>query len=1029
MSGQQIGSVAGGLIGAFFGGPTGYAIGSAIGGAIGGYIDPTVVKGPRLTDAMQQTVSDGVPLPWGLGTFPTAGNIIWAGELIERKHEDDGKGSGQVQVTYTYHRSYAISICQGVRQPDGTYQPIAGILQVKRNGKVVYDVSPEASDEQRAQNSKFLRRARFYLGSEDQLPDSAIEAEQGVGDVPAYPGTVYMVVDQDDLTDFRGAIPQYEFVVSVCGELNEVAGNGGTWLAVNFQDANPNIIQLSTDGWTWDQPAFTPSPDSWFPTSGIVKSAAFDGKFLLTTVSASVGGHGIFSNDKGLTWNLCDFVLPATGGDCFYFGGYWHVVTGGMSRSANGVDYESVAIFAETACVFQNVIYCISQVNGGTVYKSENVGESYELVGVTTDSAGEVGNALAMGASPFSMCVGSSFGVDGGGENDRRLELIKFEVDGQIWAQVDHPLPVAEDASGACAVIHFAEALNIWAIAFHNRIAVGPSLEALSLSGREFPSAIKRISSDTEKLLICGDGPMLEASTDGLSWTSLSDQFDSTSVIGIQFIAANGDVPIPDAPGWYIGADGEFHGPSSEALERCKPSLGDIVAEACLRSGLTALDFDVSELTDEIDGYKVAIETSGEAIIGPLMQGWFFDSAEYDDKIRFIKRGGDVVDEIDADDLCESDGEVIEETELQEAELLRKVHVKTIDPEAGYTVTTQTAERRTSTVKAKGEQTVEIAVVTDKDTQAQIADKKLKVGWAETRRFKTCIPYTRPDLTVTDVIGLTDRKGKRSRVRLMEMSEDSGRISIDEAMLDRQSSYTSNVDGVATQPPTDTSPGLIGPTFGVPMNLPRLTTQDNVPGAYIAACGYLTGWMGCTVLLSADDGVSYQQVATFDQPSSMGVLKADATEGSEPLQVFMRSGSISSVTDSQLASRLNAWAITTGGTSEVGQTKTSVQDSNDIYQLTENVRGALGTLAAAHLEDDPFVMLGSTQFLPLDIGLAGKTLYFKFVSYGTSPDDTEAIPFVFNPQFTGPAVVEPYTDDAGNVYTDDAGNTYFYEGP
>src|SRR5690606_12306065 len=131
---------------------------------------------------------------------------------------------------------------------------------------------------------------------------------------------------------------------------------------------------------------------------------------------------------------------------------------------------------------------------------------------------------------------------------------------------------------------------------------------------------------------------------------------------------------------------------------------------------------------------------------------------------------------------------------------------------------------------------------------------------------------------VTDVIGLTDRKGRRSRVRLMEMSEDSGRIQIDEDILDRQAAYTSNVEGVTHAPPTDTAPGLIGPTFGWAGNLPRLRTSENSPGAHIAACGYLSGWAGCTVLLSADGGASYQQVATFTEPSSMGIIREDAAE-------------------------------------------------------------------------------------------------------------------------------------------------------
>lgn len=1030
MSGQQIGSVAGGLIGAFFGGPTGYAIGSAIGGAIGGYIDPTVVKGPRLTDAMQQTVSDGVPLPWGLGTFPTAGNIIWAGELIERKHEDDGKGSGQVQVTYTYHRSFAISICQGVRQPDGTYEPIAGILQVKRSGKVVYDVSPGVSSEQQAQNAKFLRDHYFVLGSEGQPPSSVLEAELGVGNAPAFPGTVVMYAENVNLGGPNEAmIPQYEFVVSVCGEVTEESGGASSWVityGTDLEDSSSRVKE-SDDGVDWTAPGITPSFGDriWNPV-GRVFMRSVSGAVLATTGAPGSGSvNAMFRASGSSAWSECELedTLNASSGDIAYTT-EWLIQgshpgstrpqgsSDGVTFSATGT-YLSNAGFIKTWTEFQGNAVGFAGLSNGEIWLFDPEGKNPSLV--ADNVTGTVG-AHAIRSGGGRLCLLS---VAGGVATVHSAQ----EPEGP-WTEEVADLFPGQPLSGE-PLLHYSNSLGSWFAIVGNRVAMGSAPSEIEDAGHVLASRAYGIDDDGTKAIVCGANGMLESWDPTNGWKTVDSNTES-DIFGIVAIRPQGQ-PIPDAPGWYIGDDGNVIGPGGTEIHRCKPTIGEIVAEACLRSGLAADDFDVSELTDEVDGFKVAIDTTGEAIIGSLMPGWFFDAAEYDDKIRFPKRGGDVVAELTTDDLCESDGDVIEETELQEVELLRKVHVKTIDPAAGFTVTTQTAERRTSTVNAKGEQTIEVAVVTDKDTQAQIADKKLKVGWAETRRFKTSIPYTRPDLTVADVIGLTDRKGKRSRVRLMEMAEDSGRIRIDEAMLDRQAAYTSNVEGVAHAPPTDTSPGLIGPTFGVAMNLPRLRTSENSPGAHLAACGYLSGWAGCTVLLSSDGGASYQQVTTFTEPSSMGILREDATDNSEPLRVFMRSGSISSVTNDQLAARLNAWAITTAGVSEVGQTKTAVQDSSGIYELTGNVRGALGTTPAAHQNGDPFVMLGSTQFVPLDMGLSGRTLYFKFVSFGTSPDDVEPVPFVFNPQFTGPANIEPYTDDSGNVYTDDAGNTYFYE--
>lgn len=1029
MSGQQIGSVVGGVIGAYFGGQFGYAIGSAIGGAIGGYVDPTVIKGPKLTDATQQTASDGIPIPWGHGTFPTSGNIIWASELFERKKEDDGKGTGVVNVTYHYYRSYAIGICQGVRQSDGTYLPIEGILQVTRNGKVVYDVQPGVSSEQLAQNTKFMRETRFYLGSETQDPDSVIESHEGVGNAPAYPGTVYMVRENIELTESGGAIEQFGFVVSICGETVLIPSTGTNWIA-SIDDGG--TIKPSVDGLDWE----TQSPLSPVPitdTGNLFYGS--NGTVLYTNVGPAGGGSTVAIRDTDGNWTAPAGIpsMDALGGDATYASGFWH-----LTRSASGSEditrYSDAGTWSTVATApSANVI-----ARGGShlvaldslsrqIYHAPLNGSEW-TTGVILPfpfavSADGSGNSLQ--EVGFVSAVQGSYG-GGGSNNDYRLYLSRSVDDGLTFNDQTTPLPdVIDAAPDATPRLRYDATLGFWLVSFQNRVASGPNLASLSLCTEVFSSAIFGIGSDGTKFVVCGEFGF-KATSDGINFVDLPTDVTGviTSVVAIGSLS--GDA-VPDAPGWYIDANGQLVGPGGDELQRCKPTLGEIVADACLRSGLTLDDIDVSELTDEVDGFKVATETTAEAIISPLMSGFFFDAAEFDDKIRFIKRGGDVVGEITYDQLCESDGDVIEETELQEAELLRKVNVRTIDPAAGFTVTTQIAERRTSTVLAKGEQTTEIPVVTDKDTQARMADKKLKVGWSETRRLKTCIPYTLPQYTPTDVIGLTDGKGKRQRVRLMEMAEDSGRIEIREAMLDRQSSYTSNVEGVAQGAPTNTTPGLVGPTFGVPMNLPRLRSGDIGPGAYLSACGYLRGWGGCSVLLSVDGGASYQEVMQFLEPSSMGVLYEDCTESSEPISVFMNSGSLSSITDDQIALRQNAFAITTGGVSELGQFRDAVIDSGGIYDLTNTLRGGLGTTPAAHSEGDPFVMAASARLLPLDISLAGQTLYFKFVSFGTSADDTTAIPFVFNPMFFGAPTIEPYMDENGEIYVDELGETYYSE--
>lgn len=215
-NGSEIGGVIGGAIGAYFGGADGARYGYAIGSAIGGYVDPQRNYGPRLTDASSQTSTVGGVIPFGFGIFTTAGNLIWADDLKEhKKSERAGKGGGQKNITYTYTRSYAIGVCEGI---------VFRYMWIKRNGKLVYAHDPAAlgvamgwtgaqiSDLAAASN-KFMERCRIHYGTKDQMPDATITAVEGVGNVSAFRDLSYITVRDDDLTNTSGAVPQYEFCV------------------------------------------------------------------------------------------------------------------------------------------------------------------------------------------------------------------------------------------------------------------------------------------------------------------------------------------------------------------------------------------------------------------------------------------------------------------------------------------------------------------------------------------------------------------------------------------------------------------------------------------------------------------------------------------------------------------------------------------------------------------------------------------------------------------------------------------------
>lgn len=166
----------------------------------------------RIGELAQQTAKEGEPRPiiWGR-VRPISGNIMHSStpRIITREVKGQSSGGGKggkkkqpKQYEERVFRTYAIRICEG---------PITAIIRVWRNNKLVYDARGNAWGAKN--NGVFLGRARFYLGGWTQMPDPALESQWGVGNVPAYRGTCYMVVPDEDLTDMGGSVPQYVFEV------------------------------------------------------------------------------------------------------------------------------------------------------------------------------------------------------------------------------------------------------------------------------------------------------------------------------------------------------------------------------------------------------------------------------------------------------------------------------------------------------------------------------------------------------------------------------------------------------------------------------------------------------------------------------------------------------------------------------------------------------------------------------------------------------------------------------------------------
>lgn len=165
-----------------------------------------------LGELSSQTAKEGDPRPivYGIGR-PIGGNMMYMSQPIKRMVKTyvgkaGGKGGGKKKKQYQdvehVYRYYAIRVCEG---------PITGYRRIWRNGALVYD-GRKGSAWGAKNNHLFFKTYRLYTGSWNQMPDSVLQARQGM-DIPAYRGTAYLVANNEDLTDFGGAIPQWQFEV------------------------------------------------------------------------------------------------------------------------------------------------------------------------------------------------------------------------------------------------------------------------------------------------------------------------------------------------------------------------------------------------------------------------------------------------------------------------------------------------------------------------------------------------------------------------------------------------------------------------------------------------------------------------------------------------------------------------------------------------------------------------------------------------------------------------------------------------
>lgn len=1016
--GQLVAGAAGAAIGFFVGGPTGAQLGWALGSAL--YASQQTIKGPSLGDAKVQTSQDGLPIAIIYGTSDCYGNVIDALPVDYRYVDVDsgGKGAPQQQEQRAY-QTFAIMFCEG---------EATSVRRIWENEKLVYDVSEGSNilDE----SAEYAEGFEFYPGSETQLPDPDLEAYHGVGLTPAYRGICYIVWRQKDITPYGVAIPQIR--VEIIKAPQEVTP--GRYGAVGERLSAPTRAWSATnDLEDWDN-SFSEYDGNANEMSGLISSG---GDTLIGWQRNSSARHVWRTTDFGANWTYLGQVQPAGSNIDRNYGAtknqIW-CIPGGSNYATSNAGVITSSDDGLTWDRFDSAFSCVNVALAGTTFiafpgvdrascRKSTDGETWiaggDMPGLFADQ--HISQAAKGTSGGVCVSVGRRLASSTG-------RIARTADSGTSWTDITSPF-ITTASSSIVAVA--TDGLGNWVIGNEvGKIAYSVTNgQAFTECVQTYPGEIFDIVSDGDTFILCGDSDEIWYSNNkGVTWG----------------VAANNPLTSYTAA---LAARNQQASPNPDRV-----SIASIVADQCERKGITSSLRDVSLITDTTRGFKVAGNYNAADVIRTLGQAYFFDSPEYDGKIRFLPRGRPVVLSIPHDDFV-SEPEVEEYAQGEHAiEYPRVLRLVYAPEETQYQATTQTSERYSPSLQVKGEVVLEAPLNLDADEAAQIADKAHKVAWTDARgEVRFSVGDNHAELVPSDCIGV-EVNGKLERLRITHIEDVDGERRI-RARFDRQSAYDSAVTGIPPLPATTPPSTIVGETDFQWCNLPPMRPFDLEKQVYFGVQGLTTAWSGANIQRSNDGGSTWETVlenASF--PTLIGTANAlseasryirdDVNTLTITIPGSTNNGTIetflSNATARQLQDGANVISLqtSTGENPELIQFTTATEIADNTWELTGLYRGLRNTTPRDHDAGERAVFLNPSYAVNDLTANPYTSFLYRAVSLNNSTAGATQISVTWNPpriwRVWAPELPPPWRGGAMATAARDAiidagdlSNTYF----
>ena len=981
-------------------------------------------EGSRLDDLQVTDSAYGDSISIIYGTTRTGGNVIWATPLEEEKvvttKKVGGKGGGgggtQTTTSYKYYANFAISFGEAEGRD---------LIRMWGDGKLLF--STKIAD--RSDILEFEKDAliyRFYSGSEDQTPDPFIFTNTN-GLTPAFRGQCYIVFERFPLADFGNRIP------SITAEINFKS----TFIPeiTVFEPAALGVLDVSSDSYktvyidklrdlmyiqTGDGEN-DPILIVQLSTLALVSKTVIDwtrlkNKDLATEDTLSTIITGIFSNYGIIGFDPITQILYAraemTGTSRFLvalnpFSGY---IDSGLANPFNRiqgrVDDEGPG---NTAIVVGDTLVTYNRVSS-TLRREVAIFNKYTFEKITTvyrlRSASRyiLPAKLTERAFVFGFVRTSTIGV-------RVVEdgIITIEYD--ILPQhidADATSFITESNANYYVIPHLPTSTVIFLIELDTS-AYAFSLDIdgniIWITAVDF---IPTLSDEFDTFTTVHSPALTQIPILGNNLTYLNDlQNRSISINlitgetpGTRIIPSDANYSIfntyifEPTSGIIIGYDTVADKLSRLNLSRktiAADDLSAIVSNVLERSGI--FEYDVSQLTDQVDGYAISSETTAKEILEAFSELYFFDVVERDRNLVFQKRTGMSMHTIPEADIIEIDNQAVDEQIIQNIELPGELYLEYIDKNNDYQQNVARASRiliPSPTVQNSNTITLGFSVTLDPSKAKQAAEILLYNKWVERIKYKLRLSPKYLYLDPTDVFIVELFDGTAFKVRITE--QDIGVDYSIQLKLTREelgiNNYESSVEADGGHILVPELPAF-GPSRLFLLDIPYIIDFDgyisDTAKVYWGGAPYSLppglNWPGAILYrsLSAEDWIQVGQEIdeliwgstsnALGEPES--VWRIDKTN-TLTVTVLSNIHLFESISEIEMLNGGNLAALMKeNGEVELLQFQNAVQINEHTIQLSILLRGRRGTevFASSHRANETFVLLTGETLSSLNFTL------------------------------------------------------------